>query len=86
MDTTKLLEKIGTLFESNTAFFRKELHEMMNQFKIESKITKEELKADIVKSQEDTIAALTEVINEGYQDHEKRIIRLEKQLHSSHIQ
>ncbi len=68
MDDT-LVEKIGKLLENNTSLLRKEMREM-----------KTDLKEEIKKSQEDTIEALTAVINAGYNIHEKRIKRIEDHL------
>ncbi len=42
--------------------------------------TEQELKQAITKNQEDTIEALSELIHSGYNNHEKRIKRIENHL------
>jgi len=77
MDIDKLLEKIGSLLTSNTALLRKEIKDSEERVKTE-------LKETILKSQQDTIESLTDFMNEGFNNHEERIQKIEKEPHITH--
>ncbi len=58
---------------------------------IKNKLDVIETKVELVnkrveQSQDETISALSELINEGYNLHEKRIKKIEEQLHSPQSQ
>lgn len=69
----KLVKQIGKLLENQTTLLREEMRESEERIK-------SELKGAIRESQADTIEALTELMNSGYENHETRLKTIEKQL------
>lgn len=87
MDNTTLLTQIGDLIDEK-------LDDKLEPIKQDLKEVKErletvELKVELVnkrveQSQDETISALSELINTGFNMHEKRIKKLEEASQSSH--
>ncbi len=75
----KLIKQFGKLFENHTTLLRKEIRESEDR-------VKSELNKAISKSQEDTIGAITDLMNSGYHAHEVRLKTVEKRLNIPHTQ
>lgn len=99
MNDTTLLNKIGDIVEKKLEPIKRQLGSQGKQLNSHSKQLRSirehldtvEMKVELVnkkvdKSQEETIAALTELMNTGYNSHEKRIKKLEGHLKSSQTQ
>lgn len=92
MDDKKLLGQIGTLIDGKLEPIKGELSGIKQQLNtVEMKVelvngTVSQLSKKIDKSQEETIDALSELIQEGYNSHEKRIKKLEERLPSPQTQ
>ena len=73
MSDDTLLKKIGEILDNKLQTLEKKLQAANQELG-------EKLSKKIDDSQEDTIDALSEVINTGYNLHEERIVRIETEL------
>lgn len=76
-------EEVETIAENRLKPIKKQMDVV--EMKVEAvnnrlEKTEQELKQAITKSQEDTIEALSELMHSGYNNHEKRIRRIENHL------
>ncbi len=62
---------------------KQEMQEMKSELKQEMQEMKSELKQEIKSSQEETIEAVTDLFNEGFNNHEERIAVIENHLEIS---
>lgn len=97
MDNTKLLEQIGELIEKKLDqkldLKFKPIKQQLDtvEMKVEAvnkkvESTEQNLLKEIDKSQEETIASLSDLINESYNLQDKRIKKIENHLHISQTQ
>ncbi len=82
MNDNALLKQIGTLIDEKLVPIKKQLD------KVEMKVELVNKKVDLVdkkidKAQQETIETLSALIHTGYNLHEERITKIEKQLQSS---
>lgn len=85
MSDTTLLKQIGELIDKKLAPMQGQIGSMQGQIgSMQKQLDTVELKVEAVnkrveQAQEETIEVLTDIIQTGYNLHEKRIKRLEKQ-------
>ena len=78
MSDTTLLKQIGELIDKKLAPMQGQIGSMQKQLDtVELKV--EAVNKRVEQAQEETIEVLTDIIQTGYNLHEKRIKRLEKQ-------
>jgi chaperonin cofactor prefoldin len=82
MDDAKLLGKIGELIDTKLDNKLKPISQKLDVLEIKIEV----LNKKIDKSQEETIDVLSELITNGYNNHEKRIKRIEDNLQLPQIQ
>jgi archaellum component FlaC len=85
MNDNKLLNQIGNLIDDKLQPLKKDLKGVKKQLDtVELKV--ELVNKKVEQSQEETIAALSELISSGYNLHEKRIKKIENHLQISNPQ
>lgn len=80
-----LLKQIGELIDSKLEPIRKELGSINTRFNTLAQDI-QEVKQAIVKSQQEAIEAVSELVHSGYSMHEKRITRIEDHLDLTPLQ
>ena len=83
MDNSKLLNQIGSLIKKELVPIKKQLDTVEIKVEVVNKRVgqaEKNLERKIMQSQEETIDALSELINTGYDLHEKRITKIEDNL------
>ncbi|KKQ31905.1 MAG: hypothetical protein US48_C0043G0005 [Candidatus Levybacteria bacterium GW2011_GWA2_37_36] len=83
MDNSKLLNQIGSLIKKELVPIKKQLDTVEIKVEVVNKRVgqaEKNLERKIMQSQEETIDALSELINTGYDLHEKRIAKIEDNL------
>ena len=79
MDNSKLLNQIGSLIKKELVPIKKQLDTVEIKVEVVNKRVgqaEKNLERKIMQSQEETIDALSELINTGYDLHEKRIAKI----------
>lgn len=85
MDSNNLLEQIGELIDKKLNPISQDVKNIQEQLNtVEMKI--ELVSKSVEKAQEETIEALSELVNTSYQSHEEIVSRIEKHLNLPQVQ